>query len=241
MLVLSMSCLAPSLLGLVQVAADSGGTRIVVEHSWLDTMANVSQSLVSLFVLIMLVMAVALLYALRRSIDEVAKLARSAQVPLHAAIGEAREVTKEVRVMARSLRAPLALAGDVLEDASDRLRSAMDRVDGRLSRFDALVEIAQGEAEGAVVGAVSLLRGVKAGSGVLRHAFGRTKEEGISRRRRRRALIDENGDEWDDETDVAGDELAGDDETADEASSGSRRRTPDIEAPRIRPRGPTRR
>ena len=235
----------------------------MVEHSWLDTMANVSQSLVSLFVLIMLVMAVALLYALRRSIDEVAKLARSAQVPLHAAIGEAREVTKEVRVMARSLRAPLALAGDVLEDASDRLRSAMDRVDGRLSRFDALVEIAQGEAEGAHEGgllaaAIEMERPSEGGrravkgvlrqhgglagcSGVLRHAFGRTKEEGVSRRRRRRALIDENGDEWDDETDVAGDELAGDHEAADEASSGSRRQTPDIEAPRIRPRGPTRR
>jgi len=167
-----MHSLAPALLALAQATADSAATRIVVEHSWLDTLANVAQSLVSVLVMVMLVMGVILLYALRKSIDELTKLVRSSNDPVRAAIGEIREVTGEVRALAKSLRAPITLAGETLEDVSDRFRGAVDRVEDRLTRFDALVQIAQEEAEGAVVSAASLLHGVRAGGAVVRQSLG---------------------------------------------------------------------
>lgn len=179
-----MSVLAPTLFDFLQAAADTSATRFVVERSWLDTLANIAQSLVSILIMVMLVMGVLLLYALRKSIDELSRLVRSANTPLQAAITEARQVTGEIRGIAASLKAPLALAGETIEEATERAQDAMDAVEGRLARFDALVGIAQEEAEGAVVGAASLLRGVRASGGVVSEVLGLSRS---ARRKRRRA------------------------------------------------------
>lgn len=201
-----MPALAPATLTLLQ-AADSAATRLVVEHSWLDTLANVAQSLVSILVMIMLVMGVVLLYALRKSIDELTKLVRSSNEPVRAAIGEIREVTGEVRAIAKSLRAPVTLAGETLEDVSDRVRGAVDRVEDRLARFDALVEIAQEEAEGAVVSAASLLHGVRAGGAVVTRSLGLSRATRQRRAERGRREVDDAPD-VDDEREVHDGEAA---------------------------------
>jgi hypothetical protein len=213
--VVPMSSLAPSFFLLLQAAADSAATRIVVERSWIDTMANLAQSLVSVLVLVMLVMGVLLLYALKKSIDELTKLIRNAYEPLRGAIAEVREVTGEVRTMAKSLKSPVAKASDTIEEASERFRTAMDIAEGRLARLDALVDIAQGEAEGAVIGAASLMRGVKAGGMAVRRSLG------LARRAR----------------DDDGEDAIDDDEAEDEADESEG----EVEAPRIRPRAGTHR
>ena len=166
-----MSSLAPSILFLLQ-AADSAGTRVVLEHTWLDTAAGVAQSLVSILVVVMLIVGVLLLYALKKSIDELSKLIQNAYEPLKTAIAEAREVTGEVRTLAKGLKAPVEKASETITEASERVRAAMDVAEGRLARLDALVDIAQEEAEGVVIGAASLLRGVKAGGRVVQRSLG---------------------------------------------------------------------
>lgn len=200
-----MSSLAPSIFLLLQAAADSVGTRIVVEHSWLDTAANVGQSLVSFLVLVMLVMGVLLLYALKKTIDELTKLIRSAYEPLRTAIAEAREVTGEVRAMAKGLKAPVERASETIDEASDRFRAVMDVAEGRLARLDELVNIVQEEAEGAVLGAASLMRGVRAGGQAVRRSLGLARRDEASRRRGRGTGDEEDeadeGDELDDATD----------------------------------------
>lgn len=210
-----MWSLAPSIL-LLQAAADSAATRVVVERTWLDTVASVGLSLVSLFVLIMLVLGVALLFALKKSLDELTKLIRSAYEPLRGALAETRQVTGEVRAIVRSIKEPLAVAGETIEDASDRVRAVMDVAEGRIARLDELVGIAQEQAEGAVIGAASFFRGVTAGGRSARRAFGTSsgkasgklssrKARALARRRRALAerasrddedvLIDASGDE----------------------------------------------
>lgn len=199
-----MWSLAPSVLMLLQAAADSAATRVVVERTWLDTVASVGLSLVSLFVLIMLVLGVALLFALKKSLDELTKLIRSAYEPLRGALSETREVTREVRGIVKSLKEPLALAGETIEDASDRVRAVMDVAEGRIARLDELVGIAQEQAEGAVVGAASFFRGVTAGGRSVRRAFGKSSEKPSNRKaralaRRRRALAERASRTEDDE------------------------------------------
>ena len=240
--VVPMMSLAPDLLGLLQAAVDSSAARLFVERSWLDTVASLAQSLISLLVLTMLVMGVLLLYALRKSVDELTKLVKSAHAPLHSAIAESREVTGEVRAIARSLKAPLELAGDTIEDASERLQDVMQHIEGRARRFDALVDIAQVEAEDAVLGAASLLRGVRAGGDVIRHSLGLTR--GARTRARRRARTgDRNGghsvdDVLDDDVDDVVDDAV--DEAVD-APGSDRMEGRQSEAPRIRSRvGPHR-
>lgn len=189
-----MSSLAPSVLMLFQAVSDSAATRVVVERTWLDTVASIGLSLVSLVVLVTLVLGVALLYALKKSIDELTKLIRNAYEPLKGALTETREVTSEVRAIVTSLKEPLALAGETIEDASDRVRSVMDVAEGRIARLDELVGIAQEQAEGAVVGAASFFRGMAAGGRSARRSFGKSadsrKAKALARRRRARAERD---------------------------------------------------
>jgi len=245
-----MSSLAPSFFLLLQAAADSVGTRIVVEHSWLDTAANVGQSLVSFLVLVMLVMGVLLLYALKKTIDELTKLIRSAYEPLRTAIAEAREVTGEVRAMAKGLKAPVERASETIDEASDRFRAVMDVTEGRLARLDELVNIVQEEAEGAVLGAASLMRGVRAGGQAVRRSLGLARRDEASRRRGRGTGDEEDeadeGDELDDATDEleSGTEVeaeGADEEGAEDDAPATREHEEEAdeeptEAPRIRAR-----
>lgn len=245
-----MSSLAPSFFLLLQAAADSVGTRIVVEHSWLDTAANVGQSLVSFLVLVMLVMGVLLLYALKKTIDELTKLIRSAYEPLRTAIAEAREVTGEVRAMAKGLKAPVERASETIDEASDRFRAVMDVAEGRLARLDELVNIVQEEAEGAVLGAASLMRGVRAGGQAVRRSLGLARRDEASRRRGRGTGDEEDEADEDDELDDATDELesgteveaeGADEEGAEDDAPATREHEEEAdeeptEAPRIRAR-----
>ncbi|MBK8645879.1 MAG: hypothetical protein IPN16_04960 [Gemmatimonadetes bacterium] len=245
-----MSSLAPSFFLLLQAAADSVGTRIVVEHSWLDTAANVGQSLVSFLVLVMLVMGVLLLYALKKTIDELTKLIRNAYEPLRTAIAEAREVTGEVRAMAKGLKAPVERASETIDEASDRFRAVMDVAEGRLARLDELVNIVQEEAEGAVLGAASLMRGVRAGGQAVRRSLGLARRDEASRRRGRGTGDEEDeadeGDELDDATDEleSGTEVeaeGADEEGAEDDAPATREHEEEAdeeptEAPRIRAR-----
>lgn len=183
-----MTSLAPSVFLMLQAAVDSAATRVVVERTWLDTVASVGSSLVTLFVLVMLGMGVVLLFALKRSIDELTGLMRSAYEPLRGALGETREVTGEVRAIVRSLQAPLAHAGETIADASERVRAVMDVAEGRIARLDELVGIAQEQAEEAVIGATSFLQGVTAGGRRLRRAMAQTRgQSGAAKRESRQA------------------------------------------------------
>lgn len=173
---------------LVQAAADSAGPRIVVEHSWLDTMASVAQSLVSVLVLAMLVMGVLLLYALRRSIDELTRLVRTAYEPLRAAIADARDATGEVRALVRAMHGPVRAAGATVEEVAARVRDAVEVAHDRLARLDALVDVVQDEAEAVVVSAASLVHGVRAGSRVVGRSLG------LAQRGRRRPVRVRRGD-----------------------------------------------
>lgn len=193
-----MTSLAHSLFLLLQAAGDSAGTRIVVEHSWLDTLANIAQSLVSVLVMVMLVMGVLLLYALRRSIDELSKLIKSSYEPLRGALTEVREVTGEVRAIVKSLKAPVTLAGQTMDEASTRVKAAMSVAEGRLARLDTLVGIAQEEVEDVVVGAASLLRGVSAGGRAAGRSLGLRRRGGAAATRELAPVDDVGPDERDD-------------------------------------------
>lgn len=222
---------------ILQAAADTAGTRIVVERSWVDTMASAAQSLVSVLVLVMLVMGVLLLYALRRSIDELTKLIRSAYEPMRVAVTEARDAAGELRTLVRGLQGPVEAAGATVEEVAARVRDAVDVAHDRLARLDALVGVAQDEAEGVVVRAASLVRGVRAGGRAVGRSLGLTRRGGRRHVRDDRDVEDETDDEVEEEEALiaAADAGAGDEADEDEDE-------PEVaEAPRIRRRAPSRR
>ncbi|MEO6445134.1 MAG: hypothetical protein ABIZ91_19360 [Gemmatimonadaceae bacterium] len=164
--------LSSTFVTLLQAAAGGTVAAAVVERSWLDTLALVTQSIVSVLLTVMVILGVIVLLALKKSIEDLAKLVRNSHEPIREVLKEAREATADLRALTHSLRGPVALAGETLEDLSDGVRDVMERSAERLERLDTMIGIAQDEVEGVVVGAASMLRGVKAGGSSLRRSLG---------------------------------------------------------------------
>lgn len=111
-------------LALLAQLPDPEATRVVLERSWLDTVATVGQSLVSLVVLGLLVVGIFTLLALRRALDELTRLVRSTSTDITGAVHDARMVAEEFRGMTHRVRGTVdAVAGGV-----DSVRRTVDGI-----------------------------------------------------------------------------------------------------------------
>ena len=179
-------------------AADSATTRIVVENGWLANVASIGQGIVSLLVTVMLVLIVLMLFALKKSLDELTNLVKSSHEPVHAVLQDARAVTSELRTLTQSVREPVTRIVETVDLAGGRVRSAMVRAERRLERLDALAGVVQDEAEELVVKSASVARGLRVGGAAVGAALlGRGGGRGRERRPASRARIQRNGDSHD--------------------------------------------
>ena len=168
-------------------AADSATTRIVVENGWLANVASIGQGIVSLLVTVMLVLIVLMLFALKKSLDELTNLVKSSHEPVHAVLQDARAVTSELRTLTQSVREPVTRIVETVDLAGGRVRSAMVRAERRLERLDALAGVVQDEAEELVVKSASVARGLRVGGAAVGAALlGRGGGRGGGRERERR-------------------------------------------------------
>ena len=106
---------------LAAVQADPGATRVILERGWLDTVATVGQSLVSLLVLILLVTATFALLALRRALDELTRLVRSTSADITGAVHDARKVVEELRMHSGRVRG----TADAVRVGVEKVRGVM--------------------------------------------------------------------------------------------------------------------
>lgn len=89
---------------LLAAVQDPQATRVILDRTWLDMVATIGQSLVSLLVLILLVTATFALLALRRALDELTRLVRSTSSDITGAVHDARLVVEELRTLSGSVR-----------------------------------------------------------------------------------------------------------------------------------------
>lgn len=89
---------------LIAQVADPEMTRVVIERTWLDTIAIVGQSLVALLVLALLTVGIFALLALRRALDELTRLVRSTSADITGAVHDARVMAEELRGMTSRVR-----------------------------------------------------------------------------------------------------------------------------------------
>jgi hypothetical protein len=223
-----MSDLAPTLLALLQTAVDTTATRLTVERSWIDTAAGIAQSLVSVLVLVMLLVGIALLWALKKSVEEMTKLLKTIYDPVMTAAVETRDAARELLDLTRHVRGHVDSVGDTVVEANDRLRAALHRATRRMRKLDALVGVVQDEAQHLVVNAVSAVRGAAVGGSALGRALRKGRASGQPRRRPRRAI--------DVRVELPVDIEAGDDERIERGRGTAGAIDATLERPRIRAR-----
>ncbi len=101
-------------------------TRVVIERTWLDTLATVGQSLVSLLVLGLLTVGIFALLALRRALDELTRLVRSTSADITGAVHDARVMADELRGMTSRVRGTV----DAVRGGVDSVRRTVDTIAG---------------------------------------------------------------------------------------------------------------
>lgn len=101
-------------------------TRVVIERTWLDTLATVGQSLVSLLVLGLLTVGIFALLALRRALDELTRLVRSTSADIAGAVHDARVMADELRGMTSRVRGTV----DAVRGGVDSVRRTVDTIAG---------------------------------------------------------------------------------------------------------------
>lgn len=107
-------------------ALDPEATRVVIERTWLDTLATVGQSLVSLLVLGLLSVGIFALLALRRALDELTRLVRTTSSDITAAVHDARMMADELRGMTSRVRGTV----DAVRGGVDSVRRTVNTIRG---------------------------------------------------------------------------------------------------------------
>lgn len=161
-----------------------------VERGVMETLVSTGQFVVSLVVLVLLAGIVFVLVALRKSVQELTALLHSSYGDVSAAAHAVRNASEDVRVITQSVKTDVAAVSDTVRLVNSGVRRAVRRARSRLQRLDALVEVAQEEAEELVMSTSSAVRGVRAGAAALRRTFLFTRGRDARRRKRRSARHD---------------------------------------------------
>ena len=180
----SVSWLAISLILQDQGVRDTV-VMIPAARSFMETLAVTGQFLVSLVVLGLLAAVVFVLIALRKSVQDLTRLLNASSGDISAAAHSVRNVAEDVRGITQSVKTDVGAVSDTIRHVNKGVRRAVRRAEARLDRLDALVGVAQEEAEEFVMSSASALRGVRLGASALKRSFLSARRRGIKRKKRR--------------------------------------------------------
>jgi len=176
-------------LGITLMLQDQGVRDTVVmisaERGLMETLAVSGQFVVSVVVLILLGAVVFVLMALRKSVQEVTRMLHSSQGDISGAAHAVRNVAEDVRAITQSVKTDVGAVSDTIRHVNKGVRRAVRRAEARIERLDALVGVAQEEAEEFVLSSASALRGVRLGAAALKRSFLYTRRRGLKRKKRR--------------------------------------------------------
>ena len=158
---------------------------IPAQRGFMETLAMTGQFVVSLVVLVLLGAVVYVLLALRKSVQDLTKLLNSSSGDITAAAHSVRHVAEDVRGITQSVKTDVGAVSDTVRLVNSRVRRGIRRAEARLKRLDALVGVAQEEAEEFVLSSASALRGVRLGAAALKRSFLYTRRRGLKRKKHR--------------------------------------------------------
>jgi methyl-accepting chemotaxis protein len=158
---------------------------IPAARSVMENLAATGQFVVSLVVLGLLAAVVFVLLALRKSVQDLTRLLNASSGDISAAAHSVRHVAEDVRGITQSVKTDVGAVSDTIRHLNKGVRRAVRRAEDRLDRLDALVGVAQEEAEEFVMSSASALRGVRLGASALKRSFLSARRRGIRRKKRR--------------------------------------------------------
>lgn len=151
----------------------------------IETLALGGQFVMSVIMVILLGTVLFVLLELRKASGELARVLQASSSELSGAAHAVRNVAEDVRAITQTVKTEVGAVGDTVRHVNRRVRRAVRRAEDRLDRLDALVGVAQEEAEDFVLSSTSALRGVRLGAAALKRSFLSARRRGVKRKKRR--------------------------------------------------------
>lgn len=138
------------------------------ERSWFDTITSIASSLMTLSLLVLTVALVPAAWNFRKSYKKTSDLLDRVYADIFPLVSHMSTIADNMNYITTSVRTDIQQVNRTIADANRRLHEAVVIAERRLAEFDALLEVVQGEAEGAFVSTAATVRGVRAGAAALR-------------------------------------------------------------------------
>jgi uncharacterized protein YoxC len=139
-----------------------------IQPGWFERLQETLRALMTLAILVLTVAVVPAAWNFRKSYQKVSDLLDRVYADVNPLTHHAARIAENVDYVTTAVRADAQRASAVLAQAEARLAAAIERAEARARDFEALVEVAQQEAERTLVSAASTAAGVREGVASLR-------------------------------------------------------------------------
>lgn len=154
-----------------------------IDPGWFERLQETLRALMTLAILVLTVAVVPAAWNFRKSYRKVSDLLDKVYADVNPLTHHASRIAENVDYVTAAVRADTQRASALLGDAERRLRAALDRAEARARDLEALVAVAQREAEHSLVTAASTAAGVREGVASLRDDLAAAVLGGAPRRR----------------------------------------------------------
>lgn len=146
---------------------------VAAERGWFETVTSVASGIMSIALVVLVVVGAPAAWAFWRTFRRMQALLDRVQADVAPLTRHASSIADNLDYITTSIRHDVQQVNATIASANRRLQEAVDMTESRLNGFNALLQVAQEEAEQAFVSTAAAVRGVR--SGVA--AFGAPDDE----------------------------------------------------------------
>jgi hypothetical protein len=148
---------------------DSAALVVRAEPGWLWTLEGTVAVIIAVLLIGLLGAIALLIWRLSKAFERIVDAVEKFRTDIMPVTEKAASIAEHLEEAALSVKDSVEGVTDTINTANEALRDAVATADARFREFDAIVRVARDEAEDAVVGAASVIRGVRSGASAFRH------------------------------------------------------------------------
>lgn len=152
---------------LLQAAATLPDTiytkTVAAQRGWFEQLTAIASGLVSLSLLVLTVALVPAAWNFRKSYKKISDLLDKVYADINPLTKHASTIADNVDYITTSVRVDMQRVNQTIAAANEKLREAVELTEQRMSEFNALLKVAQQEAEDTFVSTAAMVRGVRKG------------------------------------------------------------------------------
>ena len=136
---------------------------VAAQGGWFEQLTAIASGLVSLSLLVLTIALVPAAWNFRKSYKKISDLLDKVYADINPLTKHASAIADNVDYITTSVRVDMQRVNQTIAAANDKLREAVELTEKRMSDFNALLRVAQQEAEETFVSTAAMVRGVRKG------------------------------------------------------------------------------